>query len=219
MIFKNRTQAGEELAEKLKQFKDSSEAIILGLPRGGVAVAAVVAKKLGLPLDIIVPRKISAPGNPELAIGAITEDGEAVLDKASIVAWQIPAEYIKQEIAKETQEAQRRLILYRGGRATLDLKNKIAILVDDGIATGATMAAAIISARAKGARKVIVAAPVVATDTLETLQKATDEIFFLDAPVYFGAVGAFYENFEQVEDGEVITLLAEKIPKTRVNWL
>lgn len=209
MIFKNRIQAGEELAKKLRQFKGSAETIVLGLPRGGAVVAAAVAKELGLPLDIIVLRKIGAPGNPEFAIGAITEDGEAVLDKAAIVAWQIPAEYIKQEITKETQEARRRLKLYRGERALLNLKNKTAILVDDGIATGATMAAAIISARAKGAKKVIVAAPVIAVDTLETLQKETDEVIYLDAPAYFGAVGAFYENFEQVEDEEVITLLTE----------
>lgn len=204
MIFKNRIQAGEELAKKLSQFKNSAEAVILGLPRGGVVVAAVVAKKLSRPLDIIVPRKIGAPGNPEFAIGAITEDGEAVLDEASIAAWQIPAEYVRQEIIKEKQEAQRRLQLYRGGRAPLNLKNKIAILVDDGIATGATMRAAIVSARAKGAKKVIIAAPVVAADTLEALRKEADEVIFLDAPIYFGAVGAFYENFEQVEDKEVL---------------
>lgn len=198
------------MAKKLRQFKDSAETIILGLPRGGVVVAAETAKELRLPLDIVAPRKIGAPGNPEFAVGAITEDGEAVLDKAGIIAWQISADYIKQKIAKEKQEARRRIELYRGNRALLDLKNKTVILVDDGIATGATMRAAIVSARAKGAKKVIVAAPVVATDTLKTLQKEADEVIYLDAPIYFGAVGAFYENFEQVEDGEVISLLNQR---------
>ncbi len=207
MIFRDRQEAGQKLAEKMRRLQGSLETVLLGLPRGGVVVAAEAAKWLRLPLDIVVTRKIGAPDNPELAIGAITEDGEAALDEAIIAAWQIPAEYIKQEIAKEKQEARRRLELYRSGRPALNLKNQTAILVDDGIATGATMRAAIASARAKGAKKVMVAAPVIAADTLEALQKKADEIIYLDAPAYFGAVGAFYENFEQVEDEEVIALL------------
>lgn len=207
MIFKDRQDAGKQLAEKLKNYKDNPGTIILGLPRGGVVVAFEVAQALNLPLDIIVPRKIGAPGNPELAIGAITEDGEEVFDRQIIYEYGIPQEYIKKEVEKGKKEADRRLKLYRSDRPPLDLKNKTAILVDDGIATGSTMVAAIRSARKKEAEKIIVAVPTTARDSLKKVQNEADEVIYVDAPMFFGAICAFYKIFTQTEDQEVIELM------------
>ena len=206
-MFKNRQAAGEKLIPQLEKYRNNHQAIILGLPRGGVVTASVIAQELKLPLDLIVPRKIGAPGNPELAIGAITEDGEGIFDESLITAYQISQKYIDQEVEKEKQEAKRRLKAYRAGRKPLDLKNKIAILVDDGVATGATMRAAIKSAKKKGALKVVVAIPVIAAEALIILKKESNEVIYLDAPAWFGAVGEFYEDFSQVEDEEVVKRL------------
>jgi putative phosphoribosyl transferase len=210
MMFADRNDAGRKLATKLEQFNNQPGAVVIGLPRGGVVVACEVARRLNLPLDIIVPRKIGAPGNEELAIGAITEEGEAVLDEILVRELNVAPEYIAKTVAKEKQEAQRRLKLYRGDRAPLNLQNKTAILIDDGIATGATMRAAIKSAKYKKAAKIIVAVPVIAPDTLNKLRAEADEIIYLDAPMFLGAIGAFYEEFSQTEDKEVIGLMREK---------
>ncbi|MDH4330243.1 MAG: phosphoribosyltransferase [Candidatus Moranbacteria bacterium] len=207
MFFKDRLEAGQKLIPLLEQYKNNPDAIILGLPRGGVIPAAEISKTLSLPLDIIVPRKIGAPGNPEFAIGAITEDGEAVFNEGVGTIYKIDEKYTKQEIEKQKKEAQRRLETYRGDRPPLSLTGKIAILVDDGVATGATMRAAIKSAEQKGAKKIIVAIPVIAKDSLQAIQGECDEIIYLDAPIAFGAVGAFYETFPQTEDQEVIEIL------------
>lgn len=210
MLFQNRREAGGKLAQALKKYKNSPRTIILGLPRGGVVVAAEAAKILNLPLDIIVPRKIGAPGNSELAIGAIGEEGEGVFNQELINYFGISLKYIKTETAKEKSEAERRLKLYRGDKPPLNLKGATTILVDDGLATGATMLAAIKSARLKGAEKVIVAVPVSPPDTLEKIQSAADEVICLAAPSFFGAVGNFYQEFGQVEDEEVIKILHGK---------
>jgi putative phosphoribosyl transferase len=211
MMFVDRKDAGQKLAGSLTRFKNQSDAIVIGLPRGGVVVAYEAARLLNLPLDIIVPRKIGAPGNEELAIGAITEEGEAVLDEMLVRELNVAPEYIAKTVAKEKQEAQRRLKLYRGDRTPLNLQNKTAILIDDGIATGATMQAAIKSAQNKKAEKIIVAVPIIAPDTLKKLQAEADEIIYLDAPMFLGAIGDFYEKFSQTEDREVIELMQEKI--------
>ncbi|MFA5126833.1 MAG: phosphoribosyltransferase family protein [Patescibacteria group bacterium] len=207
MIFTNRQTAGRHLADKLKACQNDRQAIILGLPRGGVVVAAAVAKKLALPLDIIVPRKISAPQNPEFAIGAVTLAGEAFLDHGSIVAYGISDVYLEQSIAAAKQEAARRQKIYRANRPPLILKNKTAILVDDGIATGATMRASLLAVGPQKPKKIIVAVPVIARDTAQTIKKLVDKLVYLEAPDYFGAVGNFYEEFEQTTDQEVIELL------------
>jgi putative phosphoribosyl transferase len=209
MIFKNRQDAGKQLSEKLAQYKNNSNTIVLGLPRGGVVVAFEIAQALHLPMDIIVPRKIGAPGNPELAIGAITEDGEGIFDERMILDYGVSQDYLTKEIQKEKQEALRRLKLYRGTRSPLHLKNKIALLVDDGIATGATMRAAIKSAKAKDASKIIVAIPTAANDSLEKIKKEADEVLCLDAPPLFFAIGEFYQDFPQIEDKEVIDLMSQ----------
>lgn len=207
MIFQNRQDAGKQLVSKLKQYKGNPDAIVIGLPRGGVVVAFEVAQELDLPLDIIVPRKIGAPGNPEFAIGAIDEQGKGIFDQEVISGYRISQDYIKHEVEKERKEALRRLEVYRGDRLPLDLSGKVAIIIDDGIATGATMRAAIQSAKAKGAKRVVVAVPVTAIDSLKKLKKEADEVVYLDAPAFFGAVGAFYEQFDQTSDEEVVALL------------
>lgn len=208
MLFHNRTHAGQLLAAELKKkYGGERNAIILGLPRGGVVTAAEVARELKLPLDIVVPRKIGFPGNPEFAIGAISEEGERVLDENTVLGYGIEENYIDRTVREEMKEAARRLKTYRGKRPPLILTGKTAILVDDGVATGATMRAAILSAHKKGAKKVVVATPVIARDTLKKLQAETDDVVYLDAPVYFGAVGAFYQEFAQTTDEEVIALM------------
>ncbi|MFC1609224.1 phosphoribosyltransferase [Patescibacteria group bacterium] len=206
MIFRDRQEGGQKLISEIEKYKGNPNAIILGLPRGGVVTAFEISSALNLPLDIIAPRKISAPGAPELAIGAITEDGELILNE-SVKGYKIDPKYLETETENQKKEAERRLKVYRGERPPLILKDKIAIIVDDGVATGATMRAAIRSAKKSQAKKIVVAIPVIAQDSLEIIKNEVDEMIFLDAPPLFGAVGAFYENFSQTEDAEVIQLL------------
>jgi predicted phosphoribosyltransferase len=207
MIFHDRADAGQKLALALQKFKNAKNTIILALPRGGVVVGFETAEELNLPLDIIVPRKIGAPDNEEFAIGAITESGEGIFDQEIISTYDISQDYIDKTVAKEKKEAERRLKTYRGDRPSLELKDKTVIIVDDGIATGSTMRAAIKSVKTKQAKKVIVAVPTSAADSAAEIKKEVDEFICLDIPEYFGAVGAFYEVFIQTEDNEVIELL------------
>lgn len=207
MIFQNRTEAGKKLAEVLKKHKNSKNTIILALPRGGIIVADQVATFLNLPLDLVVPRKIGAPGNPEYAIGAIAEEGEGIFNEKEIKNLGITKEYLNKEILREKKEANRRIETYRGQKTPLNLKNKKAIIVDDGIATGLTMRAAIKSVKRKGAKEIIVAVPVAAKDSLEKIKLEVDKIICLDTSIFFGAVGAFYEEFAQTTDSEVIKIM------------
>lgn len=209
MTFKNRADAGKQLAEKLKKYSGDKSTIILALPRGGVVVAKEVADVLNLPMDLIVSRKIGAPDNPEFAIGAIAEGFEGVFDQRVIVSYGISDEYIRNEIKKEREEMDRRLNVYRAGRVPLDLAGKTAILVDDGIATGLTMIATINSAKIKGAKKIVVAVPVASRDSVEKVKKLVDDIIYLDTPEFFMAVGQFYESFSQVEDAEVVKMMTQ----------
>lgn len=207
MTFRDRVDAGRKLAAELQQYRDAKDTMVIALPRGGVVVGVEVAKALSLPLDIVVPRKISAPGNPEYAIGAITESGNPTWDRQAVSLTDASEEYLAKAVVKERAEAQRRLTTYRGNRPSRDVKGKTVLLVDDGIATGATMRAAITTLRAEGAQRIILAVPVAATDSIATLQSEVDEIVCLYAPQWFGAVGAFYDTFEQTTDDEVIALL------------
>jgi len=207
MIFKNRQEAGQKLAEKLKEFKSQKNTIILALPRGGVVTAFEIAKELNLPLDLVIPRKIGAPDNEEYAIGAITETGEGIFNQEAIDSLSVSKEYLDKKVAAEKKEATRRLKTYRQDRPALNLKNKTVIIVDDGIATGLTMRAAIKSVKEKKAKKVIVAVPVSAQDSLKIIEKEVDQVICLDAPLFFGAVGAFYRDFGQTTDEEVIELM------------
>lgn len=209
MIFEDRYSAGEQLADLLVKYQNDKNAIILGLPRGGVVTASAVAQKLKVTLDVICPRKIGAPFNPELAIGAITETGEGVFNWSLINSLDISENYIKKEVEKEKQRAQLRLKIFRKGLPPRKLEGKTVILVDDGLATGATMKAAIQSVKAENAASIVVAIPVSPLETLQEIAANVDEVFCLDTPYNFQAVGQFYESFQQVEDEEVIRILEE----------
>lgn len=204
MIFKDRTDAARKLAEKLQYLKN--EPLIMAIPRGGVVTGDVIASTLGAKLDLVVPRKLGAPYNPELAIGAVMHDGSCFLNREIIGMLNVQREYIEKEISMQMKEIERRLILFRG-RKDYELKDKIVVLVDDGIATGATMFAAVEWVRKQNAQKIIVAVPVGPMETMEKLKASVDQVVFVLSPVLFGAVGEFYENFEQVSDDEVCEIM------------
>jgi putative phosphoribosyl transferase len=205
-LFADRVDAGRRLASALKALV-GKYAIILAIPRGGVVVGYEIAKTLDLPLDVIIPRKIGAPGNPELAIGAITEDGTVLLDNKLIQYLQVSKEYIEKESKTQKLEIQRRMKLYRGDIPYPSLKNREVILVDDGIATGSTMKAALASVRKRGAKTVVIAIPVGPPSTIRELEKEADRVVCLHTPESFYAIGQFYENFTQTQDEEVTRLL------------
>lgn len=206
-MFKDRQDAGQRLAKKLHHYRQCPDGVVIGLPRGGVVTAYEVAKELRLPLDVTCPRKIGAPFNPEFAIGAITETGEGLLNEPVIARLGISEAYLEHAIEVEKQRAQQRVQLYHKQRPKLSLEEKTVILVDDGLATGATMKAAIQSVRQEGAKYIVAAVPVSPQDTLEEIQALADEAIALETPFDFGAVGQFYQMFDQVEDAEVIHLL------------
>ncbi|MBF8262346.1 MAG: phosphoribosyltransferase [Parachlamydiales bacterium] len=205
MLFKDRRDAGQRLAEALKSLKLDS-AIAIGLPRGGVVVAAVVASLLHLPLDVIIPRKIGAPFNPEFAIGAIAGD-EVLLNDEAISALGVDASYIQSEIKKEKKEAARRLALYRRHLPVQNFIGRTVIVIDDGIASGATMRASLSYLTKALAQRIIVAVPVAPPETIQRLRNEGFEVICLYSPESFQAVGQFYEEFAQTEDREVIQLL------------
>ena len=207
MIFSDREEAGEKLAKELKKFKKEAGVVVLALPRGGVVLGEKVAEILGLPLDLVITRKISAPSNSEYAIGAINEEGDGIFNQDEIKKLNIDPKYIKSEVEKEKKEARRRLDLYRSGKDEVELEDKIAIIVDDGIATGLTMMVAIKSVKNKNPKKIIVAIPVSARDSLEKIKNMVDETICLQVPPFFGAVGAFYSRFDQVDDNDVVAIM------------
>ena len=203
-VFKNRTEAGKKLAESLGEFKNS-DAVVLALPRGGIITGREISNALNLPLDIIVTRKIGAPENNEYAIGAIDKNGNGVWNDAE--REYVDKKWLEQKIAVEKKEAIRRWNTYRKGMGALDLKNKTVIITDDGIATGLTIQAAVAYAKHEGARKVVVAVPVASSESVQAM-KALAEVFVLETPIFFSAVGQWYEDFPQVTDEEVIYALA-----------
>lgn len=206
MFFYDRNDAGKRLASALKSYGNNSNAIVVALPRGGVVVGYEVAKALNLPLEIVCPRKLGAPFNPELAIGAVTETGESILSEELMQELGISPDYLKQQIEQEKKKAQWRLQHYRQGKPPREFKGKIVLLVDDGLATGATMRAAIKTVKAEGAKKIVMAIPVAPPDTLRKLRSEVDETVCLEAPSSFYAVGQFYHSFDQVTDEEVVEL-------------
>lgn len=205
MIFRDREDAARQMVTPLEPFRAAPNTIILALPRGGVVLGRILADALQLPLDIVVPRKIPAPENEEYAIGAITETGEPIWNTTEHA--RISDEYAKRVILEEQTEAKRRLALYRPKGEPRNLLGKTVLVIDDGIATGLTMRAAIATIRQEGAARIIIAVPVCPPDTKMILQKDVDECIVLDTPEYFGAIGNFYERFPQVEDETVIKLL------------
>lgn len=205
MVFADRRDAGRRLAAALGHLRDHRP-IVIALPRGGVVVGREVATSLQAPLDVVVPRKLRAPYNPELAIGAIAEGGAVFIDEAT--ARGIGTAYVDREIAAQQAEIARRVQVYRGGRPTPSLEGRAAIVVDDGIATGATMIAALRAVRAKAPSRLVAAVPVAPPDGIARLAKEADEVVVVFAPPVFHAVGQFYEDFRQVDDDEVTALLA-----------
>jgi len=210
MLFKDRNDAGRQLGVALYKFKEAPKTLVIGLPRGGVVVAYEVAKALHLPLDVIVPRKIGAPDNPELAIGAIAGD-TVQLDQALIAHLQVSPSFIEEEIVAERKEAERRLALFRKGKPSQDFTGFTILLVDDGIATGSTMRASIAYLKKMKAKHIVVAVPVGPPDTLAELKETVDEVICPYTPSSFYAVGQFYQNFPQTQDSEVIQLLTRDI--------
>lgn len=206
--FHDRREGGRALAAKLLEYKDRSDVVILALPRGGVPVAFEVAKALNSPLDILLVRKLGVPGQEELAFGAIASGGITVFNEALVRALNLPGSYIARVIEKEQRELERRENIYRQNRAALNLGGKIVIVVDDGLATGATMRSAIAAVRSRMPARIVVAAPVASSDICEQFDRKTDDLCVCGmTPEPFYGVGMWYRNFDQTTDQEVIDLL------------
>lgn len=208
--FADRTEAGRRLAEPLRRFKDEHP-VVLALPRGGVPVAYEVAKALHAPLDLVLVRKIGAPFQPELAIGAVVdgERPELVINRDVVDEYRIPESYLESERRRQLEEIERRRQLYLAGRPRAPVRDRTAIVIDDGIATGATMEAALHATRRAGPKRLVLAVPVAPPDTLERLRPEVDEVVCLMVPAFLGAIGSFYRDFRQLGDDEVIELLQQ----------
>jgi predicted phosphoribosyltransferase len=206
--FQNRADAGRRLARRLEGYAGRAEAIVLGLPRGGVEVAFEVAIHLGLPLDVFIVRKLGLPGYEELALGAIGSGGVRVVNQELVQQLPNAAAIIETVAAKEEEEIERREREYRAGQAPLELSGRTVILVDDGVATGATMRAAVTALRQRNVDKIIGAVPAGSAETCREFEKEVDEMICLMASDWFHAVGQYYEDFSQVTDDEVRRLLA-----------
>jgi putative phosphoribosyl transferase len=206
--FVDRTDAGRRLAKELARFA-TEQPLVLALPRGGVPVGYEIAVALDAPLDLILVRKIGAPFQPELAVGAVVDGDqpEAVINRDIVNEFQIPESWLESEGARQLEEIERRRRLYRAGRPKIGVRNRTAIVVDDGIATGATMEAALHAIRRAGPKRLVLAVPVAPADTIERLRPQVDEIECLIAPRYLGAIGMFYADFRQLSDDNVVDLL------------
>lgn len=208
-IFRDRTEAGQFLAKKLSEYANRPDVVVLGLPRGGVPVAYEVAQALRAPLDVFVVRKLGVPGHEELAMGAIASGGVRVLNMDLFSYVRIPDAVIDEVAAFELRELKRRERLYRGKRRPLDVKGKIVIIVDDGLATGSTMRAAVKALRQKEPKKIVVAVPVGARETCDSFKHEVDTVAVCAmTPEPFQAVGLWYLDFSQTTDEEVHDLLA-----------
>ena len=206
--FPNREEAGRLLAGKLEKYAGRNDVIVLGLPRGGVPVAYEVAQRLGVPLDVFIVRKLGVPGFEELAAGAIASGGVRVLNEDVLRALPKADQIIESVTEKETAELERREKIYRDDRPAPELCDRVVILVDDGLATGATMRAAVKALRQRGVAKIVVAVPVGPPDTCREFEDEADETICASAPEFFQAVGQYYEDFSQTSDEEVRDLLA-----------
>ena len=213
-VFRDRREAGRLLAAKLSTYAGKPDIVVLGLPRGGVPVAFEVARALAAPLDVFLVRKLGVPGHEELAMGAVASGGVLVLNDDVIARLGIAPDEIDAVAAKETAELARREQLYRSGRTSPEFSGRTVILVDDGLATGATMRAAITALRQSGPARIIVAVPTAAPDICEEFKKQADEIVCYMTPAPFLAVGRWYEDFGQTTDDEVCALLAQAQPET-----
>jgi putative phosphoribosyl transferase len=211
MRFHDRKEAGRLLAERLSRYAGRADVLVLGLPRGGVPVAYEVALALNAPLDVFVVRKLGVPGHEELALGAVASGGVHVLNEEVVAAVGLDEQVIERVAVRELAEVARREREYRGERPPPELRGKVVILVDDGLATGASMRAAAMAARQLGPKQVVVAVPVAADQTCDEFRDNVDEVVCAFTPEPFYAVGLWYENFEQTSDDEVRRLLQERV--------
>lgn len=220
MKFADRIEAGKILAKRLLNYKNREDVAVLGLPRGGVPVARQVARALNAPLDVFLVRKLGVPGQEELAFGAIASGGVTVFNEQIVNYLKMPASTLENVIAREQAELERRERLYRANRPHPDLQGKICIVVDDGLATGATMKAAIAAIRTRKPKKIIAAAPVASKDTCDEIGSQQDNLCICAiTPEPFYGVGMWYQDFDQTTDEEVVEILdaeniKEKIPQT-----
>lgn len=205
--FADRAEAGHRLSSELQHYRQKADTVVLGLPRGGVITAAAIAEDLELPLDVVIIRKLGTPGQEELAMGAIGPDGIRVLNDNVVKLARVVPDQIEAAARRESIELARRQKLYRGSNPPLDLRNKTVILVDDGLATGATMSAAVEVVRRQGAARIVLAIPVAPEDTCRDFEAKVDELVYLETPDPFGAVGYWYTDFTQVTDREVVAAL------------
>jgi predicted phosphoribosyltransferase len=206
--FADRVEGGRALGAALAGYAGRADVVVLGLPRGGVPVAAEVARALGAPLDALLVRKLGAPGQPELAVGAIAEDGVTLVNEDILASLGLDRSAIDRAIAVERPELERRLGAYRSGRPGVEVAGRTAILVDDGLATGASMEAACRTLAARGVARLVVAVPVAAAEACQRLRAFADEVVAVAVPTPFWAVGAWYRDFSQTTDEEVVDTLA-----------
>jgi predicted phosphoribosyltransferase len=215
--YPDRRQAGVELATHLGHFKDRKDVVVLALPRGGVPVAYEVARALDAPLDIFLVRKLGLPGHPELAMGAIASGGVRVLNQDVVTWYRIPPDVIDEVAREEQVELARREREYREDRKPVELRDRIVLLIDDGLATGSTMKAAVEAVRAHAPSRIVVAVPVGSAETCREFAQVADEIVCARTPAHFAAVGQWYRDFSQTSDEEVRDLLgsSQTVSKTR----
>lgn len=208
MLFRNRKEAGKRLAGALMQFK-GKDVVVLGIPRGGVVVANEVAKALGAPLDVVVTRKIEAPGEPEYALGAVTQEGDVIMDRQAAESLGASPSYIDDQVRKKREEVRERMERLRGDAPYPPLEGKVVVIVDDGIATGSSVGAAVMSVKKRKPKEIVVAVPVAPVDAVEMLSEDKTKVVCLETPGPFLAIGEFYGDFDQVEDLEVKRILDE----------
>jgi len=211
VLFADRVEAGKKLAEAMLKFKDK-DVVILGIPRGGVVVANEVAKALGAPLDVVVTRKIEAPGEPEYALGAVTQEGDVIIDRQAAESLGATQEYLDDQVRKKREEVRERMERLRGNTPYPRLEGKVVVIIDDGIATGSSVGAAVMSVKKRHPKEIVVAVPVAPADAVETLAEQGAEVVCLETPGPFLAIGEFYRDFNQVEDLEVMRILAKAPP-------
>jgi len=205
-LFRDREEAGKKLARALAEFR-GGRAVVLGVPRGGVVVAKEVARVLDAPLDIVVTRKIGAPGEPEFALGAVTQEEDVIFDREAAESVGATAEYLQEEVQRKKSEVRERMKSLRGDMPYPNLEGKTVIIVDDGMATGNSMRAAVQSVRRRGPKEVVVAVPVAPSEAVAEISSDGTLVVCLEQPSFFFAIGQFYNDFEQVDDSEVRRLL------------
>jgi putative phosphoribosyl transferase len=216
MKFADRQAAGRRLATKLAHLRDT-QPVVLALPRGGVAVASEIARALDAPLDIVLVRKIGAPSEPELAVGAVSDGAspDIFIDRDLARVLDIPESYLREETGRQLDEIERRRMIYCAGQPPAEIAGRTAIVVDDGIATGATMRVALRAVRRRDPAHLALAVPVAPPETLTAFRKEADEVVCLETPVMLGAIGVYYRDFHQMSDAEVTDLLARAAKPTR----